>query len=101
MASRLIFLHRLYVLKRRGRLGVGWKATGSAYPGHRRGRSALLKGTGDPLAFGRGDQSIPRDEKSRPWSMQATVPQTDTGTRGENPKACEITTAKERGKFTP
>ena len=69
MASRLIFLHHRYVLKRRGRLGVGWKVTGCAYPGHRRGRSALLKGTGEPLAFGRGDQLIPWDEKSRPWSV--------------------------------
>ena len=64
MASRLIFLHHQYVLKRQGRLGVGWKVIGSAYPGHRRGRSALLKGTGEHLAFGRCEQLIPRDEKS-------------------------------------
>ena len=31
----------------------------------------------------------------------APVPQTDTGRRGENPKAREITLVKELGKMTP
>ena len=31
----------------------------------------------------------------------ATVPQTDTGRRGENPKANELTLAKELGKLAP
>ena len=30
-----------------------------------------------------------------------TVPQTDTGRRGENPKALERTLVKELGKLTP
>ena len=34
-------------------------------------------------------------------SSQATVPQTDTGRRGENPKALEKTLVKELGKLTP
>jgi hypothetical protein len=29
------------------------------------------------------------------------VPQTDTGSRGENPKVCERTLVKELGKMTP
>jgi hypothetical protein len=47
MASRLIFLHHLQSLIRRGRLWVGWKADGRAYPGHRSARSGAPKGTGD------------------------------------------------------
>ena len=47
------------------------------------------------------EQVIPGDEKSRPRRLQVTVPQTDTGRRGENPKAFELTTAKELGKFDP
>ena len=99
MASRLIFLHHQRVLKRRGRPRVGQKVIGSAYPGHRPGRSSRPKGTGERTSV--REWFIPRDEKSRPWSTLVTVPQTDTGTRGENPKACEITTAKELGKLTP
>jgi hypothetical protein len=33
--------------------------------------------------------------------MQVTVPQTDTGRRGENPKALERTLVQELGKLTP
>lgn len=32
---------------------------------------------------------------------QRPVPQTDTGSRGENPKVCERTLVKELGKMTP
>ena len=99
MASRLIFLHHCNVLKRRGRLRVGRKVIGCTYPGHRPGRSSWLKVTGERIFF--RERLIPWDEKSRPWSVMVTVPQTDTGTRGENPQACEITTAKELGKLTP
>jgi hypothetical protein len=49
----------------------------------------------------RPEQLTPWDEKSRLWSIWVSVPQTDTGTRGENPKAFEITTAKELGNLTP
>ena len=34
-------------------------------------------------------------------SEEVTVPQTDTGRRGENPKMSEITIVKELGKMTP
>ena len=34
-------------------------------------------------------------------SLSMTVPQTDTGGLGENPKARERTLVKELGKFTP
>ena len=33
--------------------------------------------------------------------LQVPVPQTDTGRRGENPKASERKVVKELGKFTP
>lgn len=99
MASGLIFLHHHNALKQRGRLRVGWKVIGCAYPGYRPGRSSWLKGTGEWITI--REQLTPWDEKSRLWSIMVTVPQTDTGTPGENPKACEITTAKELGKITP
>jgi hypothetical protein len=35
---------------------------------------------------------------ARKW---VPVPQTDTGSRGENPKVCERTLVKELGKMTP
>ena len=47
MASRLIFLHHLQSLNRRGRLWISWKADGCAYPGYRGARRGALKGTGD------------------------------------------------------
>ena len=34
-------------------------------------------------------------------SIQLPVPQTDTGSRGENPKVSERTLVKELGKMTP
>ena len=34
-------------------------------------------------------------------TARATVPQTDTGGRGEDPKALERTLPKELGKMTP
>ena len=34
-------------------------------------------------------------------SRYVSVPQTDTGRRGENPQAIEITLAKELGKMDP
>ena len=41
--------------------------------------------------------------QENPLSLRlcATVPQTDTGGRGEKPKALEITRVKELGKMTP
>ncbi len=39
--------------------------------------------------------------KSSMLQLTATVPQTDTGGRGENPKALERTRVKELGKLAP
>jgi hypothetical protein len=45
---------------------------------------------------------IPASKKSRVWwSCLVSVPQTDSGGRGEYPKALERTLAKELGKMTP
>ena len=43
----------------------------------------------------------PLPRKTSKDSCYVTVPQTDTGRRGENPKALEKTLAKELGKLAP
>ena len=45
------------------------------------------------------DSTLPR--KASKGVNQVTVPQTDTGRRGEYPKAHELTLAKELGKLAP
>ena len=45
------------------------------------------------------DTTLPR--KVPQGALRVTVPQTDSGGRGENPKALERTLSKELGKFTP
>ena len=47
-----------------------------------------------------GDRQLPR-KASMESTARATVPQTDTGGRGEDPKALERTLLKELGKMTP
>ena len=47
-----------------------------------------------------GDRPLPR-KASVESTARATVPQTDTGGRGEDPKALERTLPKELGKMTP
>ena len=42
---------------------------------------------------------LPR--KTSMLELQVTVPQTDTGRRGENPQVRGITLVKELGKMTP
>lgn len=45
---------------------------------------------------------MPRfQEKPLSFRLCATVPQTDTGGQGENPKALERTRVKELGKMVP
>ena len=46
------------------------------------------------------DPKLPRKAPGR-VEGQVTVPQTDTGRRGENPKALERTVLKELGKMAP
>jgi len=43
--------------------------------------------------------TLPRKTSMRVFRV--TVPQTDTGRRGENPKVLERTLVKELGKMTP
>jgi hypothetical protein len=47
-----------------------------------------------------GDPLLPR-KASTELTPVVTVPETDTGGRGENPKALERTLLKELGKMTP
>jgi hypothetical protein len=44
---------------------------------------------------------IPHCQEKPLARKQVPVPQTDTGSRGENPKVCERTLVKELGKMTP
>ena len=46
------------------------------------------------------DPMLPRKAPAKLTTV-VTVPQTDTGGRGENPKALERTLLKELGKITP
>ena len=45
------------------------------------------------------DTTLPR--KAPKLQLQKTVPQSDTGRQGENPKALERTRVKELGKIVP
>ena len=47
-----------------------------------------------------GDSTLPRKAPAELIAV-VTVPQTDTGRRGEYPKAFETTLVKELGKLTP
>jgi hypothetical protein len=47
-----------------------------------------------------GDPTLPRKAPAE-LTFVVTVPETDTGGRGENPKALERTLLKELGKLTP
>ena len=50
----------------------------------------------------RAKSLIPRfQEKPLSFSCRRTVPQTDTGRQGENPKALERTRVKELGNIAP
>ena len=42
-----------------------------------------------------------RETRKALWIDKMSVPQTDTGRRGENPKASERKVVKELGKITP
>ena len=53
-------------------------------------------------AHGRPKPPRPRfQEKPLSFSCDRTVPQSDTGRQGENPKALERTRVKELGKMVP
>ena len=48
-----------------------------------------------------GFRSVSVETRKALVYAKVTVPQTDTGERGEYPQVCEITLAKELGKFGP
>jgi hypothetical protein len=53
-----------------------------------------------PSAHELDDPQLPRKASTESTTV-VTVPETDTGGRGENPKALERTLLKELGKMTP
>ena len=53
-----------------------------------------------PSAHELGHPKLPRKAPAK-LTSEVTVPQTDTGGRGEDPKALERTLLKELGKMTP
>ena len=65
------------------------------------GKSASIYAEHRDESFGT-KSLIPRfQEKPLSFSYGETVPQTDTGRQGENPKALERTRVKELGKLVP
>ena len=110
MGSRLIFLHRDGWFLQEGRRKVAEPDIGYRFtPVGRRSRrpcatnGALLPRGHEESASGAhklGHPLLPR-KASVESTADATVPQTDTGGRGEYPKALERTLPKELGKMTP
>ena len=110
MASRLIFLHRDGDTAEWGRRRIGaagektcrFKPVGGPIrrPSATNGGSTLRGDEESACARKLDDSQLPR---KAPVELIAvvTVPQTDTGGRGEDPKALERTHPKELGKMTP
>ncbi len=109
MGSRLILLHRVGWFLQEGRRQVAERDIGYPFKpvdGQTR-RPCATNG----LATSRGDEESacahklgnPTLPRKAPVELTAdvTVPQTDTGGRGEDPKALERTLLKELGKMTP
>ena len=109
MGSRLIFLHRFRTFSQGGRrnvaepdIGYRFKPVGShaRRPSATNGVTILRGDEEDACVHELGDRPLPR-KASMELTARATVPQTDTGGRGEDPKALERTLPKELGKMTP
>ena len=109
MGSRLIFLHRVGWFLQEGRRqvvepdnGYRFKPVGSQSrrPSATNGLTILRGDEEDACVHKLGDRPLPRKASVESTSL-ATVPQTDTGGRGEDPKALERTLPKELGKMTP
>ena len=83
-------------------IGYRFKPVGShaRRPGATNGVTILRGDEEDACVHQLGDRPLPR-KASVESTSQATVPQTDTGGRGEDPKALERTLPKELGKMTP
>ena len=110
MGSRLIVLHHVGWFLQEGRrkaverdIGYPFKPVGrlTRRPGATNGGSLMLRGDEESAcAHKLDDPLLPRKAPVEP-TADVTVPQTDTGGRGEDPKALERTLLKELGKMTP
>ena len=70
-------------------------------PGATNGGSLMLRGDEESAcAHKLDDPQLPRKAPVE-LTADVTIPQTDTGGRGEDPKALERTLLKELGKMTP
>ena len=109
MGSRLIVLHHVGWFLQEGRrkaaepdIGYRFKLVGglTRRPGATNGESISRGDEESACARKRGDPQLPRKAPVE-LTARSTVPQTDTGGRGEYPKALERTLPKELGKMTP
>ena len=109
MGSRLILLHHVGWFLQEGRRkaaepdnGYRFKPVGRSIrrPSATNGVTILRGDEEDACVHELGDRPLPR-KASMELTARATVPQTDTGGRGEDPKALERTLPKELGKMTP
>ena len=109
MGSRLIVLHHVGWFLQEGRrkavepdTGYRFKPVGGCIrrPRATNGRSILRGDEESACAHKLGNPTLPRKAPVELTTV-ATVPQTDTGGRGEDPKALERTLLKELGKMTP
>ena len=109
MGSRLIVLHHVGWFLQEGRrkavepdIGYWFKPIGGPVrrPGATNGASIPRGDEESACAHKLSDPMLPRKAPVELIAV-ATVPQTDTGGRGEDPKALERTLLKELGKMTP
>ncbi len=109
MGSRLIVLHHDGWFLQEGRrkavepdIGYRFKRVGGPIrrPSATNGGSTLRRDEEGACAHKLDDSQLSR-KASIESTADVTVPQTDTGGRGEYPKALERTLLKELGKMTP
>ena len=109
MGSRLIVLHHIGWFLQEGRRkaverdnGYPFKPVGglTRRPGATNGESTLRGDEEGACAHKLDDSQLSR-KASIESTANVTVPQTNTGGRGEYPKALERTLLKELGKMTP
>ena len=109
MGSRLIVLHHDGWFLQEGRrkavepdIGCWFKPIGGLVrrPCATNGESTLRGDEESACAHKLDDPQLPRKAPVESTAV-VTVPQTDTGGRGEDPKALERTLPKELGKMTP
>ena len=109
MGSRLIVLHHVGWFLQEGRRkaverdnGYPFKLVGgpTRRPSATNGGSTLRSDEESACAHKLDNPQLPRKAPVE-LTADVTVPQTDTGGRGEDPKALERTLPKELGKMTP